>query len=61
MVRHVIGGATPHDDREQYGPVLRRAFPLGLISFEGLGLVSRTSGPAPGKMSLQQAKGSRVR
>lgn len=38
MIRQVIGGSTPHDDREQYGSVLRQAFPLGLHSFEGLDL-----------------------
>ncbi len=36
MLRERIGGSVPHDDREQYGSVLRRAFPLGLRSFEGL-------------------------
>ncbi len=36
MVRERIGGSVPHDDREQYSSVLRRAFPLGLRSFEGL-------------------------
>lgn len=36
MVRDKIAVPAPHDGREQYGSMLRRAFPLGVGSFEGL-------------------------
>ena len=36
MLREAIGGTVPNDGREQFGSMLRRAYPLGLRSFEGL-------------------------
>lgn len=36
MLRERIGGPTSTDGREQLGPLLRRAYPLGLQSFTGV-------------------------
>jgi hypothetical protein len=56
MARELIGGTTPHVDREQYGSVLRRAFPLGLHSFEKLDLDSPANGPGSGMETRKHAK-----
>lgn len=55
MLRQTIGATVPHDGREQFGSMLRRAYPLGLRSFEGLDEYFGASGPEYRMEEPQQA------
>lgn len=56
MVRKTIGRIAPHaDGREEFGSMLRRAYPLRLRSFEGLDEYFGASGPEHRMEEPQQA------